>query len=91
MMNALRLNGGFPLALFTERTGLPLAAIEKSALAARREGLLEAADGWLRPTLQGRRFLNRLLAGFLAEDRSLTARVLCHHTARQTTDKDAAA
>ncbi len=70
MMNALRLNGGFPLALFTERTGLPLAAIEKSALAARREGLLEAADGWLRPTMQGRRFLNRLLAGFLAEDRA---------------------
>jgi oxygen-independent coproporphyrinogen-3 oxidase len=68
MMNALRLNDGFPPALFTERTGLPLAAIEKSALAARREGLLEAADGWMRPTLQGRRFLNRLLAGFLAAD-----------------------
>ena len=66
MMNALRLNEGFPLALFTERTGLPLAAIEKSALAARREGLLETADGFMRPTAQGRRFLNRLLAGFLA-------------------------
>ena len=66
MMNALRLNEGFPLALFTERTGLPLAAIEKSALAARREGLLETAEGRLRPTALGRRFLNRLLAGFLA-------------------------
>ena len=65
MMNALRLNEGFPLGLFTERTGLPLAAIEESALAARRAGLLEAAGGWLRPTAQGRRFLNRLLAGFL--------------------------
>lgn len=65
MMNALRLNNGFPPALFTERTGLPLAAIEKSALAARREGLLETADGHIRPTPQGRRFLNRLLAGFL--------------------------
>ncbi|MBL8480530.1 MAG: oxygen-independent coproporphyrinogen III oxidase-like protein [Sterolibacteriaceae bacterium] len=70
MMNALRLNGGFPLALFTERTGLPLAAIEKSALAARRDGLLEVVDGWMRPTPQGRRFLNRLLAGFLADDRA---------------------
>jgi oxygen-independent coproporphyrinogen-3 oxidase len=65
MMNALRLNQGFPPALFTERTGLPLAAIEKSALTARREGLLETADGHIRPTPRGRRFLNQLLGGFL--------------------------
>ena len=65
MMNALRLNQGFPPPLFTERTGLPLTAIEKSALVARRAGLLETADGLLRPTPQGRRFLNRLLALFL--------------------------
>ena len=65
MMNALRLNDGFPPALFTERTGLPLAAIEKSALAARREGLLETVDGRMRPTAPGRRFLNRLLGCFL--------------------------
>ena len=65
MMNALRLNEGFPLGLFTERTGLPLASIEKSALAARRNGLLETADGAMRPTPRGRRFLNQLLAGFL--------------------------
>ncbi len=36
MMNALRLTDGVPLALFSERTGLPLAAIEKSALAGRQ-------------------------------------------------------
>ncbi len=65
MMNALRLNEGFPLGLFAERTGLPLATIEKSALAARRAGLLETADGVMRPTPKGRRFLNQLLAGFL--------------------------
>jgi oxygen-independent coproporphyrinogen-3 oxidase len=65
MMNALRLNEGFPLGLFTERTGLPLSVIEESALAARREGLLETIDGRMRPTLRGRRFLNRLLGGFL--------------------------
>jgi putative oxygen-independent coproporphyrinogen III oxidase len=70
MMNALRLNEGFPAGLFTERTGLPLAAIEKSALAARRAGLLESADGYLRPTALGRRFLNRLLSLFL--DNSVT-------------------
>jgi len=66
MMNALRLNDGFPAALFTERTGLPLAAIEAPLLAARRDGLLETAGGAIRPTPLGRRFLNRLLAGFLA-------------------------
>ena len=65
MMNALRLNNGFPVALFTERTGLPLATIEKSALAARQAGLLETAAGVMRPTFRGRRFLNQLLAGFL--------------------------
>jgi oxygen-independent coproporphyrinogen-3 oxidase len=65
MMNALRLNEGFPLALFTERTGLPLASIEESALAARRNGLLETADGAMRPTPRGRRFLNQLLGEFL--------------------------
>jgi oxygen-independent coproporphyrinogen-3 oxidase len=65
MMNALRLNGGVPIPLFAERTGLPLSAIEKSALAGRHEGLLETTDGWLRPTAQGRRFLNRLIGLFL--------------------------
>jgi len=65
MMNALRLNQGVPASLFAERTGLPLAAIEKSALAARREGLLERDGEVLRPSLRGRRFLNRLVALFL--------------------------
>jgi oxygen-independent coproporphyrinogen-3 oxidase len=65
MMNALRLVDGVPLGLFSERTGLPLSAIEKSALAARCAGLLDVTDGRLRPTAQGRRFLNRLLQYFL--------------------------
>ncbi len=67
MMNALRLIDGFPTRLFSERTGLPLAAIEKSALAARRDGLLEADDERIRPTLKGQRFLNTLLHPFLAD------------------------
>jgi oxygen-independent coproporphyrinogen-3 oxidase len=65
MMNALRLTGGVPLELFGERTGLPLSAIEKSALAGRQQGLLEVIDGTLRPTALGRRFLNRLIGLFL--------------------------
>ncbi len=67
MMNALRLTDGVPLELFSERTGLPLSAIEKSALAGRQAGLLDTANGRLRPTDQGQRFLNRLLALFLAD------------------------
>jgi putative oxygen-independent coproporphyrinogen III oxidase len=66
MMNALRLSEGVPLELFSERTGLPLAAIEKSALAGRHQGLLEVVDDKLRPTALGRRFLNRLVTLFLA-------------------------
>jgi oxygen-independent coproporphyrinogen-3 oxidase len=73
MMNALRLTGGVPVALFSERTGLPRSFIEKSTLAARREGLLEAqcgspletGGGHLRPTPQGQRFLNRLIGMYL--------------------------
>ncbi len=67
MMNALRLTEGVPLKLFGERTGLPLAAIQKSALAGRQQGLLEAIDGALRPTARGRRFLNRLIGLFLRD------------------------
>jgi oxygen-independent coproporphyrinogen-3 oxidase len=67
MMNALRLADGFAPASFTQRTGLPPAAIEKSALAARRDGLLEMDGARIRPTPRGRRYLNRLLAMFLAD------------------------
>ncbi len=65
MMNALRLVDGFPPALFAERTGLSLERIRESALAARREELLDVADECLKPTPRGRRFLNRLIAHFL--------------------------
>jgi putative oxygen-independent coproporphyrinogen III oxidase len=75
MMNALRLADGFAPALFAQRTGLPFAAIEKlceavstrTALAARRDGLLEVGAGCIRPTALGRRYLNRLLGMFLAD------------------------
>ena len=67
MMNALRLNRGFPLRLFAERTGLPLEAAEAGLVQARRQGLIETAGDTLRPTLKGRRFLNELLMLFLAD------------------------
>jgi oxygen-independent coproporphyrinogen-3 oxidase len=68
MMNALRLSDGVPLDWFSARTGLPLSAIEKSALAGRHQGLLEVIDNRLRPTVLGHRFLNRLIGLFLAAD-----------------------
>ena len=67
MMNTLRLTKGVPLDLFSKRTALPLAVIEKSALAGRQQGLLEVVDNHLRPTPLGRRFLNRLITLFLDE------------------------
>ncbi len=65
MMNALRLTAGFPLALFTERTGLPVTAVLDVLDSAERDGLIERDHVQVRPTLTGRRFLNELLQRFL--------------------------
>lgn len=67
MMNALRLSAGFAPALFLARTGLPLEVIATELAEARTRGLLATADGLIRPTLQGRRFLNELLQTFLRD------------------------
>ncbi len=67
MMNALRLNAGVPAALFEVRTGLPLAVCAEALRQARERGLLETDPAWLRPSARGRRFLNDLLALFLAD------------------------
>ncbi|MDR3212719.1 MAG: radical SAM family heme chaperone HemW [Azoarcus sp.] len=65
MMNALRLSAGVPEALFSARTGLPLAVIAAGLAEARARGLLNASPGPLRPTAHGQRFLNDLLQIFL--------------------------
>ena len=67
MMNALRLTAGVPAKLFAARTGVPIEAITDELAQARERGLLETADGQLRPTPQGRRFLNELLQVFLRD------------------------
>ena len=67
MMNALRLNQGFPRHLFAERTGLPFEAAEPGLLKARQQGLIETDGDTIRPTTRGRHFLNELLMLFLAE------------------------
>jgi oxygen-independent coproporphyrinogen-3 oxidase len=65
MMNALRLIEGFPMALLTERTGLPWHALRRELQVAEAQGLIERDHQRLRPTLKGQRFLNDLLQIFL--------------------------
>jgi len=65
MMNALRLNGGFELALFTARTGLSSAMLSKGLDQAQARGLVERNLHRVEVTQLGRRFLNDLLQLFL--------------------------
>ena len=65
MLNALRLIEGFPIPLFTERTGLSLLVVEPQLAEAEKRGLIERDHAWIRPTATGRRFLNDLLERFI--------------------------
>ena len=65
MLNALRLKDGVPLNAFSERTGMPLSAIEKSMQAAREKGLLALDMSHIRPTEKGFDFLSDLQSLFL--------------------------
>ncbi len=67
MMNALRLSGGFETAVFQERTGLPIAVVQKQLDEAEQRGLLVHDHHRIKPTILGRRFLNDLLQLFLPE------------------------
>jgi oxygen-independent coproporphyrinogen-3 oxidase len=64
LMNALRLRDGVPVALFEERAGQPVGAIEKPLHEARARGWLADEPGVLRPTVSGFELLNRLLGLF---------------------------
>ncbi len=65
MLNALRLTDGFPTALFTARTGLPLGVAATPLREAQRRDLLIEDGAALRPTERGRRFLNNLVELFV--------------------------
>ena len=67
LLNALRLVDGVPAALFCERTGLPLAALEPALTQAREREWLEAAPSRLQPTALGLRFLNDVLQVFMPD------------------------
>jgi oxygen-independent coproporphyrinogen-3 oxidase len=68
MLNALRLVEGFPVTLFEARTGLPLTSIQSELEKAEQAGLLERDWKRIRPSVRGQRFLNELLALFLADE-----------------------
>jgi oxygen-independent coproporphyrinogen-3 oxidase len=68
MMNALRLTQGFDTRLFEARTGLPLLLAEPALRAAEQRGLLLRDADTIRPSEQGRHFLNELLQMFLPEE-----------------------
>jgi len=65
MLNAMRLQNGVPLSLFSAHTGLPLAALLSRIDIARDRGLLEIVDQQLKPTELGHRFLDDLTELFL--------------------------
>ncbi|OGI42976.1 MAG: hypothetical protein A2150_04140 [Candidatus Muproteobacteria bacterium RBG_16_64_11] len=74
MLNALRLTEGFPAALFAERTGLPLSAIEPALRQAEAKGFIVRDTDNIRPTAAGRRLLNDLLILFLPDTRTAARR-----------------
>jgi oxygen-independent coproporphyrinogen-3 oxidase len=65
MMNALRLTDGVERRMFSERTGVPIAAIAARLERAAQAGLMVDDHARMRPTLRGQRFLNDLLELFL--------------------------
>lgn len=65
MMNALRLNEGVETSLFSQHTGLSIDSIADPLQKACDKGWLEVDDSHIKPTEQGRRFLNDLLELFV--------------------------
>lgn len=67
MLNALRMTQGFSVKLFESRTGLAFAEIAEPVSRACAAGLLLLEDDWLKPSVDGQRFLNDLLLMFMPE------------------------
>jgi oxygen-independent coproporphyrinogen-3 oxidase len=65
MLNTLRLRGGFELALFGQRTGLPPSAIEPALRIAQARGLIDRDLARVWPTERGFDFLSDLQQLFL--------------------------
>ena len=67
MMNAMRLTDGIEKQYFEQRCGLPLTEITPMLLQAQKQNLLQITEKQIRPTEQGKYFLNELLLLFLPD------------------------
>lgn len=65
MLNALRLSNGFKLSLFTERTGMPVSALQAGLEKAIAQGLMKRDGTHIMPSVKGFDFLNDLQSLFL--------------------------
>lgn len=65
MLNALRLNAGFELALFEQRTGLDRERIAQPLARGVARGLLQRRGTHVQPTALGQRFLNDTIELFM--------------------------
>ncbi len=63
-MNAFRLNEGFSVSLFEQRTGLSFNVIEHNILDLKQQGLVEKKRDIVMPTAKGRLFLNDIFSVF---------------------------
>jgi oxygen-independent coproporphyrinogen-3 oxidase len=68
MMNTLRLTAGFPVTLFQDHTGLPVAVAEPALQQAETKGLIKRDYQTIRPSDLGQRFLNDLLALYMTDN-----------------------
>ncbi len=67
MMNALRLNNGFKTEMFQHHTGLPISIVEKSLTQAEEKGWINWELKRIKPTDEGRQYLNYLLELFMTD------------------------
>lgn len=67
MLNALRLNDGFNLALFEANTGLDAGRLSEQVRQFKEQGLLLVEDDRVRASELGRRFLDTIVAGFFPD------------------------
>jgi putative oxygen-independent coproporphyrinogen III oxidase len=65
MLNALRLNEGFAIREFEERTGFAISLVDRALNECEAKGLIERNHVRLKPTARGQRFLNQALQEFL--------------------------
>jgi len=67
VMNALRLNDGFPISLFEQTTGLSILDMDDKLSRAEQRGFIQRKSGNIHTTEHGSRFLNDLLQIFMEE------------------------